>query len=148
MGDVAVVDVDPDVSSLFDALDQQSTIAETRSEQLILWLVVPDCVPCDGFWDALRDERMQEALRGTRIVRLNVLQFDSELRQLRIPSRRIPGFALLDERHFPKDYIHGGEWDDDIAENIAPILGDFVRGKLEKRRNPWRGAARDEETPI
>ena len=34
--------------------------------------------------------------------------------------------------------IHGGEWDDDIPPNIAPVLGAFVRGKYGTRRYPWQ----------
>ncbi len=38
----------------------------------------------------------------------------------------------------PRDGIDGGEWDDDIAQNIAPVLGAFVRGKYPARREAWK----------
>ena len=49
----------------------------------------------------------------------------------------VPAFVLLDEHNRPTDYVHGGEWDADIAPNIAPVLGDFMRGQYKQRRHPW-----------
>ncbi len=40
------------------------------------------------------------------------------------------------------------EWDDDIPRNIAPVLGNFVRGRYTKRREQWRGPRRDDETTL
>ena len=39
---------------------------------------------------------------------------------------------------FPQDAIDGGEWDADVPENIAPVLGAFVRGTYKTRREPWK----------
>jgi hypothetical protein len=33
------------------------------------------------------------------------------------------------------DLIDGGEWDADVPENIAPVLGAFVRGTYSNRRH-------------
>jgi hypothetical protein len=60
--------------------------------------------------------------------------FDEELTQLKLPHDVYPAFYLLDARLRPLDSIHGGEWDDDIAENIAPVLGAFVQGNYRNRR--------------
>ncbi len=38
----------------------------------------------------------------------------------------------------PRDGIDGGEWDADVPENMAPVLGAFVQGTLTKRRTPWQ----------
>ena len=46
------------------------------------------------------------------------------------------------------DGINGGEWDDDIAINIAPVLGPFVRGTYAKRRSPWKKLPRPGGTVL
>jgi len=91
---------------------------------------------------------MQSALQKVRLVRLNVRDFSIQLKHLNVPVEKIPGFALLGSDLGPSDYVHGGEWDADIARNIAPVLGKFVRGEYKNRRHPWRGGARDDETPL
>ena len=83
-----------------------------------------------------------------RLVRVDRDDFQPELDRLGIPTEKIPGFALLDTRGHARDFIHGGEWDADIAANIAPVLGKFAHGGYAKRRYPWRGPARDDETQL
>jgi hypothetical protein len=91
---------------------------------------------------------MQKALAGVRLVRLDILEHAFDLNRLNLPTEKIPGFVLLTARNRPLDYVHGGEWDEDISENIAPVLGQFLRGRYTHRRDPWRGGRRDDETPI
>jgi hypothetical protein len=138
-----------DISGDFEAeLDKQRTLAEASAEILVLWLVVPGCKPCDGVAAALTSPIAQKSLAKVRFVRVDRDEFQVELEQLSIPTEKIPGFVLLDARNHPRDFIHGGEWDADIAPNIAPILGKFVHGSYSRRRHPWHGAAREDETPI
>ncbi|HEX3855171.1 MAG TPA: DUF4190 domain-containing protein [Polyangiaceae bacterium] len=138
-----------DISGDFEAeLDKQRSAAEASSETLILWLVVPDCKPCNGVAAALTSPIAQKALAKVRFVRVDRNEFQVELERLSIPTEKIPGFVLLDGRNHPRDFIHGGEWDADIAPNIAPVLGKFAHGSYPRRRHPWHGAAREDETPI
>ena len=81
-------------------------------------------------------------------MRIDRDEFQVELERLSIPTEKIPGFVLLDGRNHPRDFIHGGEWDADNAPNIAPVLGKFAHGSYPRRRHPWHGAAREDETPI
>jgi hypothetical protein len=80
---------------------------------------------------------MQTALAGVRLVRVDGILFHEDLDALRVPHDDIPGFFLLAPDLTPRDGIDGGEWGDDIAPNIAPVLGAFVRGKYAVRRSPW-----------
>ena len=138
-----------DISGDFEAeLDKQRTAAAASGEILILWLVVPGCKPCDGVAAALTSPVAQKSLAKVRLVRVDRDEFQVDLERLGIPTEKIPGFALLDARNHPRDFIHGGEWDADVAANIAPVLGKFARGSYAHRRHPWHGAARDDETPI
>jgi hypothetical protein len=96
------------------------------------------CEPCRGVDESLRDPRIQAALAGVRLVRVDIEVFHEDLDALRIPSDRIPGFFLLAPDLNPRDGVDGGEWDDDIPVNIAPVLGAFVRGAYSSRREPWK----------
>ncbi|MEZ4374115.1 MAG: DUF4190 domain-containing protein [Polyangiaceae bacterium] len=148
IGDILLVDLGPGVVPLGAELERQRKAATIAKQKLVLWTVVPDCKPCQGVAAALPDPKLQRALAGTRLVRVNVRDHLLELTTLRIPTDKIPGFALLSPQNHPLDYVNGGEWDADIADNIAPVLEKFVRGEYEKRREPWRGGRRDDETPI
>ncbi|MEB2312907.1 MAG: DUF4190 domain-containing protein [Sorangiineae bacterium] len=148
VGALTLVDLGPDVRSLRAALDEQRSLAQKAGEKLLLWLVVERCRPCNGVAVSLPDPALQRALAGVRLVRLNARDFALELGRLRMPLDRYPGFALLDADDRPIDYIDGGEWDEDIAPNIAPVLGKFVGGTYTKRREPWNGGSRDDETPL
>lgn len=148
VGRIDLVDIGSDVRALADELDKQQELAERSSKKLLLWIVQADCQPCNGVAAALMEPSMQNALEGVRLVRLDPGDFALELRQFNIPIDKIPGFALLGPDQRPTDYVNGGEWDEDIAANIAPVLGKFVRGAYTKRRDPWRGGAREDETAL
>jgi hypothetical protein len=138
-----------DISGDFETeLASQRSQASAAGETLVLWLVVPNCKPCDGVAAALTSRELQKALTKVRLVRVDRDDFQPELDRLGIPTEKIPGFALLDARGHARDFIHGGEWDADIASNIAPVLGKFAHGGYGKRRHPWRGPTRDDETPL
>ena len=138
-----------DISGDFEAeLDKQRRAANLGEETLVLWLTVAGCKPCDGVAAALTSPIAQKTLAKVRFVRVDRDEFQVELERLGIPTEKIPGFALLDAHNHPLDFIHGGEWDADIAANIAPVLGKFVHGGYPRRRHPWHGAAREDETPI
>ncbi len=145
VGAIALADLAGD----FEAeLETQRHAADAAGETLLLWVVAHDCKPCDGVGAALTSPLLQKALEKTRLVRVDREDYQVELERLGIPTEKIPGFALLDSRNHVRDFIHGGEWDADIAVNIAPVLGKFVHGGYRKRRFPWQGGAREDETPI
>lgn len=138
IGAITVVDVAGGVPSLSKELRNQRTAAAAHGEKLLLETVRANCEPCEGVADALGDPRMQKALERVRLVRVDRDQFQEDLEELSIPSDRIPGFFLLDSDLHVTDGIAGDEWDDDVATNIAPVLGPFLRGTYTKRRNPWK----------
>jgi hypothetical protein len=147
-GRTTVVDVGPRVRSLVETLDEQRQQARASKERLIVWVVVPDCEPCRRVDEALEDPKLQRALDGARLVRLDATKFAVELSHLGAPVDSFPGFALLGDDGQIVDYIHGGEWDADIADNIAPVLESFVGGTYRERRHPWRGGGHDDEIAI
>jgi Domain of unknown function (DUF4190) len=138
-----------DIAGDFEAeLNKQHRAADAAGETPVLWIVVRDCKPCDGVAAALTSPIAQKALAKVRFVRVDRDEFQIELERLGIPTEKIPGFALLDTRDHIRDFIHGGEWDADVAANIAPVLGKFAHGSYRQRRHPWQGNVREDETPI
>lgn len=137
-GGVTVIDVGVDISSLADALTQQRDAARDAGETMLVMTTSSDCAPCEALFNALPDPRMQAALARVRLVRVDLYVFKDDLDSLQIPRARYPGFFVLGPDLRPRDGMDGGEWDDDIPENMAPVLGAFVGGQLTKRRTPWQ----------
>jgi hypothetical protein len=148
VGKLVLVDIGTSVRSLGDELDKQRELADRDGKKVLLWLAQPNCPPCNGVAYALADPSMQAALDPVRLVRVDPQDFRMELRQFRIPTDKLPAFVVIGSDNHGIDYVHGGEWGEDVARNIAPVLGKFVRGAYKQRRDPWRGGQRDDETPL
>ena len=148
VGHITVVDVALGVASLANELRRQHAEATANGEKLLLETTATGCPQCQGIASSLPDPRMQNALDHVRLVRVDRDPFEEDLAELEIPSRPLPGFFLLDSDLRVTDAINGGEWDEDIAVNIAPVLGPFVRGTYLKRRSPWKKLPRPGGTVL
>jgi hypothetical protein len=137
VGKITVIDEGKATASLSEELARQRAEAAKEHETLMLMTTATRCDPCRGVDGALSDPLMQTALARVRLVRVDTEVFHEDLEGLRIPHDKVPGFFLLALDLTPRDGINGGEWDDDIAANIAPVLGAFVREKYAKRRESW-----------
>lgn len=137
VGELTVIDVGIEVRTLAEELARQRADAFEVGDRLLVMTTSDPCEPCRGVDRALADPLMQTALRGVRLVRVHVEVFRDDLVELKIPGERIPGFFRLALDLAPEDGIDGGEWDEDIPVNIAPVLGAFVRGQYTVRREPW-----------
>jgi hypothetical protein len=148
VGHITVVDVALGVASLSNELRRQHAEATANGEKLLLETTATGCPQCQGIASSLPDPRMQSALDHVRLVRVDRDPFEEDLAELEIPSRPLPGFFLLDSDLRVTDAINGGEWDEDIAVNIAPVIGPFVRGTYAKRRSPWKKLPRPGGTVL
>jgi hypothetical protein len=148
LGKLTLVDPGGEVSALAPLVAAQERLALSEHQKLVLWVTATDCMPCNGVSVSLSHRRMQDALAGVRFLRVDAADFHVELAKLGVPIDVMPGFALMSSDGAPADYVNGGEWDADIPENIAPVLGNFVRGTYRTRRNPWRGLPRADETAL
>jgi len=137
VGALAVVDVGVDARSLAEELAKQRAEASKTGEEVLVMTTRDPCEPCRGVETSLRDPLMQTALRGVRLVRVDIDVFEEDLAEIKMPASRYPGFFLLSLDIRPADGIDGGEWDEDIAQNIAPVHGAFVRRQYTLRREPW-----------
>jgi hypothetical protein len=138
VGAIEVVDIGASVSSLSDELAKQRAAGQSAGQKILVMTTAGHCDPCRGVDKALQDAALQTALDKTRLVRVDVDVFQEDLRALKMPIKAIPGFFLLAPDLTPKDAINGGEWDEDVPQNIAPVLGAFMRGKYAKRREGWK----------
>jgi hypothetical protein len=145
---VTLVDPAPGVGALETLLREERVRADASGEKLLVWLSSPELAPCNGVSVALRDARLQKALSGVRILRLDVNEYYVELSRFGYPVKVLPGFVVASPEGRPLDYVNGGEWDADVPENIAPVLGNFIHGRYVRRRNPWHGPERGDETKL
>ncbi|MEM1031156.1 MAG: hypothetical protein AAF928_06180 [Myxococcota bacterium] len=136
IGPLTVVDVGLEAPALRDVLHREQARAAADGDRLLVMLTGAVCDPCRGVDRALSDPLLRTALASVRLLRVDLHVFEQELDRLAWPSRLYPAFFLIAEDGTPEDAIHGGEWDADIPENMAPVLGRFVRGTYGKRRHP------------
>jgi hypothetical protein len=138
VGAIQIVDIGASISSLPDELAKQRAEAQQAGQRILVMTTAFKCDPCRGVDKSLADTKLQTALEKTRLLRVDIDVFHDELQALKMPVKAIPGFFLLSPDLTPKDAINGGEWDADIPENIAPVLGAFMRGNYTKRREGWK----------
>jgi thiol-disulfide isomerase/thioredoxin len=148
VGAVRLVDVPPTKRSLELELEEQRRAAAASKEKLVLFTSAEGCRPCMSVAAVLHEAKMQGALAGVRLVRVDVNALGQDLKDLGVPTQKIPGFYLLGKELNPVDGINGGEWDDDNADNAGPVLGSFVQGKLRKRREPFVPQVRAPRPPT
>jgi hypothetical protein len=138
-GRATVVELHVSGGALRTQLVTQTAAAHRAGEEVLVETSLKTCDPCVEIERAVPDPGVQQALSDVRWLRVDVAEFRSELAGLRMNEPTVPWFYLLDARGQPRDAISADEWDDNDAENIAPVLGAFVHGKLQPRRTSWRG---------
>jgi hypothetical protein len=148
LGHVLLTDVGDGVNSLSVTLEEQASLAFEKGKVPVVWLVAPECRRCDDVAGALKHPRLQRALSHSVLIRVDASQFGAELMDLQVPTGDLPAFVLLSREGTPIDYLHAGEWDEDVPLDIAPVLESFVDHAAARRRFPWRGGPRSDETPI
>jgi hypothetical protein len=142
IGSVEVITLGSGAPELRAALREQVSQSRDVGRNLIVSVMdSDDCAPCRGVMSSLSAPELQDALRGARLVVLDRAAFKEELDALGLRADVQPMFLRFDESLRLLDAIHGGEWDDDVAVNIAPVLGAFARGTYSVRRYPaWTPA--------
>lgn len=136
IGSLTLADLPPTDRPLSVELRAQAQKASAAGQRVVLFVVTLDCRPCMSAAAVLGDPKMQAALGKTRLIRVNAHDAPAELRALGAATDTIPGFYLLSPSGRVIDGITGAEWDDDTADNIAPVLRAFLAGTYTKRRRP------------
>lgn len=145
IGAITLVDVPATNRPLGVELRAQHAKATAAKERIVLFVVTGACRPCMSVAAVLGDPKMQAALDHVRIIRVNAHDMPEDLHAMGAPTGTIPGFYLLSPSFKVVDGITGAEWDDDTADNVAPILRSFLRGTYTKRRRPHAAPERDDE---
>lgn len=139
LGKLEIVDLGIDSqTSLKELLGEQRTAAKSAGQTLLLMTTQFDTPLFRDVDRSLPDPLLQSALTDVRLVRVDVRFFEVELDEMGVPTDSFPWFVLLGPDLAPRDGINGGEWDDDVPRNIAPVLGPFVRGTYKQRREMWK----------
>jgi hypothetical protein len=135
IGTVRLVDLDPRAKRSFrQQLSAEYAQAKAAHQVVILMTDEDPCSVCREFEAALTDTRMQSALANVDLVRVDIDAFRDELRAADMLEPTLPWFYKLDSTLRPVDAISAGEWDDNVPENMAPVLKSFVGGTLKTRR--------------
>jgi hypothetical protein len=134
-GPLDVVDLDGKLT-LKAQLVEVARVATGRNRTVILQTYVRTSRECAEVAASLPDPRMQKALANVTLVRVDIDSFETELRAMRVDTDSVPYFYKLDGNARPTDAISADEWDANVPENMAPILGEFAKGSLGSRKNP------------
>jgi hypothetical protein len=133
---IDVVALVPSPTRLREQLKEELRAAQARGETLLVQTSAAWAPVCSEIDVSLGDKRMEAALAKVRLVRVDVDGFESDLKTMRMYEGSVPWFYLLDAKTArPLDAIGADEWDDNVPENMAPVLGAFVKGKYGTRRH-------------
>ena len=140
-GRIHVVVLHPSAAhSLRAQLGDEVRAGKTSGESVLVETIGPSCAACVEIARAMPDPALQTALADVRVVHVDVAEFDVEASALHLTTPGLPWFYLVDSHGDPRDGISADEWDDNDAEDIAPVLEAFTQGKLKARRLPWHGS--------
>ncbi len=134
-GSLEVVDLDGK-RALKAQLADIANGASGKGRTVVLQTYVKHSKECAQVAAALPDPRMQKALANVTLVRVDIDVFATELAAMRVETNAVPWFYMLDGTARPLDAINADEWDENVPENMAPVLGAFVKGSLGARRSP------------
>ncbi len=124
--------------TLRELVGAERAAASKEGQTLLMMATRHGSTLLKDFDASLPDPLMQEALAKVRLVRVDSAYFEVELVEMGVPTESYPWFLVMGGDLVPRDGINGGEWGDDVARNIAPVLGPFVRGTYKKRREMWK----------
>jgi hypothetical protein len=132
-----IVDLKPSDGPLKTQIAREKERAGART--FIVQTTASWCRPCIGLKKSMPDPLMKDALRNVRLARIDIDDFSrEEVESIELSAGSIPWFVKLDANMHPVDAITSDEWGDDIAPNMAPILGAFVKGTFTKRKHAWK----------
>jgi hypothetical protein len=105
--------------------------AKQRSWKPVVYLSAAWCRPCNAIKKSRQDPRMLEALRGTYVVEVDADDWPAdELIAQGLKDGKIPFFYLVDDEGLPTGAkLTSSAWDEDIPENMAPVLKKFFASK-------------------
>jgi hypothetical protein len=135
IGKVDVVQLSTSEGPLRDQIASELARARGSKKVLLVQTTASWCSVCDEIDVALPDARMQGALANVELVRVDIDEFHAELMLQKMFEKTVPWFYKVDSTAHPTDAISADEWDENVPENMAPILKAFAEGTLTRRRS-------------
>jgi thiol:disulfide interchange protein len=128
-GSFTLVTLHPSQGDLQPLLEAHVGLAAEQQREPFVEFSAEWCPPCKALAASLSDPRMEEAFRGTYIIRLDLDEWKSQLPRSGFNVLGIPVFFALGPDGRPSGRtITGGAWGEDIPENMAPPLRAFFQG--------------------
>jgi hypothetical protein len=138
-GKIHVVEMHASTIPLRTQLADEVKAAKTAGETVLVETTSRACAACGEIARAMREPDLQTALAHVRLVRVDIDELSAQIASTRMNETALPWFYLLDAHGDARDAISADEWDDNDAEEIAPVLEAFLDGTLRSRRKAWRG---------
>lgn len=112
-------------------LPLDSVIKTIKNDSLIpiLYFCADWCRPCVEFKNSLSSNLMKEALKNTELISIDVDDDSLGFNEI-YNVKFIPCFVKIDDEGKVIGTIDGGEWNENIPENMAPVLIDFINTDL------------------
>lgn len=133
-GSITVMDLDPADGPLRTQMTRVIAEADARHSPVLVETTASWCPPCQKFKASLEDTRVQHALEDVTLVRLDIDAWEaSELSGMHLVVNSVPWFYKMDATLTPLDKISSDEWGDDVPQNIAPVMRDFMAGTLKHK---------------
>ena len=113
---------------LRNQLAREALRAHTAGAKLVVMTTAPWSNDADEIEKTMTDPRMQFALAGSRIVRVDADAFKSDLALLSMERPDVPWFFLVDTSLKIIESTSADAWSENTAANIAPAMKKLVEG--------------------
>lgn len=127
-----IVRLRPEDGILADMLAEEAEKAAALGQIPVVEFDATWCPPCIAIDAAIEaeDTLMVDAYAGTYIIKLDVDEWGWNDGQVEFfQFKYIPVYFKLDRSGNPTgEMIDGGAWNEDIPENIAPVMDEFFHG--------------------
>lgn len=130
---ITIVRLRPEAGDLQTMLTEEAQKAATLGQLPVVEFDASWCPPCKAIEEALdnKNELMLKAYDGTYIIKLDVDEWgwgDSDLHDFQFDG--IPVYFKLNAQgKRTGDVVDAGAWNENIPENMAPVMDEFFHGK-------------------
>lgn len=94
----------------------------------ILYFWAGWCAPCHFFNRSLADDQLKAVMQNAVIFKIDVDHSDPLIYK-RFSIASYPSYVKVDGKMDEVAFINGGEWGDDVIENLVPVMDAFVNTK-------------------
>lgn len=137
MPNYSIVELLPQNRPLHTRLMTRAKNAEVLNQNLFVYVGHAELPPCAAFDDALTNPRLQAAIDGVQLIRIDVsdwVQHEQIVNEAGIATSTVPAFYEIGLDGLATGRkITGAAWTEDTAECMAPPLEAFFRDCIGRR---------------